>query len=156
MPETLTHYFTDVTLYRAGWFGVGATKCKTLKVTTGVHYAQYTDAIELIYLEKGKRLARRCILDCKPWFRVVDNKSAISVPDPLEECAGGKVSRYTSFDPRYITDFEDKLVGVPVLMAVGEGDREKCMRCVERIATTDEGGSHVCGVCAGAIRQENE
>lgn len=149
--------FENVTLYLRGMFGVGATACRKLKITTGVQYAQYSNAIRLEYVEKGKRTGRRCILDYKPWLRVVDSKQAVSPADPLVSNEdGSKVSRYTSFDPRYCTDFEDLLaVGdVPILLAIGAGDREKCIRCTERSATTHESGSHVCGLCAARIRSE--
>ena len=154
-----TQEFQGVVLYVSGMFGVNATACKTLKITTGVKYAQYTDAIRVEYLEKGKRNGRRMILDYKPWLRVVDAKHAINPQNPLVENGdGSKISRYASFDPRYTTDFEDGLTakGVPVLLAIGEGDREKCMRCLTKVAVTHESGSHVCSSCAGAIRQENE
>lgn len=158
MAEQTTHEFENVTIYRTGMFGVGALACKTVKVTTGVKYAQYENAIRVEYLEKGKRTRRAFILDYKPWLRVVDSKVAIAPDEAIvKQENGSSVSRYTSFDPRYMTDFEDGLVakGVPVLLSIGEGDREKCMRCTDRIATTIEGGSHVCGLCASAIRQES-
>lgn len=154
-----TKEFEDVTLYLAGMFGVGRTDCRTLKITTGVEYAQYDDAIRVEYLEKGKRKGRRLILDYKPWLRVVNRATAINPANPLVANAdGSRVSRYTSFDPRYITDFEDLLAnsGTPVILAIGEGEREKCARCHDRIATTEEGGAHVCGICAAAIRGEAE
>jgi hypothetical protein len=151
-----TQEFENVTLYTSGMFGISATACKTLKVTTGVRYAQYNDAIRVEYFEPRKRNGRRLILDYKPWLRVVDTANAIRPADPLIHTgSGAKVSRYSSFDPRYVTDFEDALIGVPVLLAIGAGDREKCMRCTTRVAVTHEGGSHVCPVCAGEIRREN-
>jgi hypothetical protein len=152
-----TQEFQNVTLYISGMFGINATACKSLKITTGVHYAQYTDAIRVEYFERGKRNGRRLMLDYKPWLRVVETKDAINPADALVDNGdGSKMSRYASFDPRYVTDFEDGLIAkaVPVILAIGEGDREKCMRCTTRVATTHEGGSHVCPVCAGAIRQE--
>lgn len=148
-----TQEFQNVKLYLSGMFGVVSTTCKTLKITTGVKYAQYDNATRIEYVEKGKRLGRRLILDYKPWLLVVDQKNAINPHDG----DGSKVSRYTSFDPRYQTDFEDGLAakGTPILLSIGEGYREKCMRCVSRIATTYESGSHVCGICAAVIRAEN-
>lgn len=155
MDET-TQDFQNVTLYLCGMFGVQSTTCKTLKITTGVKHAQYDNAIRVEYVEKGKRNGRRMVLDYKPWLRVLNPKDAIKPADPLVANGdGSKVSRYTSFDPRYQTDFEDQLVSVPVLLSIGEGEREKCMRCISKIATTNEGGSHVCGMCASAIRHES-
>lgn len=163
MPEVLE--FSNVTLYRSGMFGVSAITCKFVKVITGVKYAQYENAVRVEYLEKGRRKTqgRYFILDYEPWLRVVESSVAIEPADPMVECkgefAGGSISRYTSHDPRYVTDFEDALMtagNIPVLLAIGHGEREICMRCTHAIATTNESGSHVCGPCANAIRHENE
>jgi hypothetical protein len=58
-----------------------------VEVTFGVKYAQYTDAVTVKYLEKGKRNGRGFTL-C----------GAQSSSTPGMTC---KVSRYTSCDPRY-------------------------------------------------------
>ncbi len=157
--EQQTVTLENVAFYaRGSMFGVHRTDCRTLKISTGQKYAQYDNAIRIEYLEKGKRNARVCTLTYKPWLRVVSLAHAIAPDDPLvPTSAGCKVSRYASCDPRWASDFEDKLAadGVPVLLAIGEEEREACMRCQKRIATTEEGGSHVCGVCAAAIRNES-
>jgi hypothetical protein len=140
-------------------FGVRQITCRTLEVKTGQKYAQYDNAIRIKFVQAGQRTPRGIVLDYDPWLRIVASGPMAPKPeDPLDTRGdGSKVSRYCSHDPRYVTDFEDKLVasGVPVLMAIGAGRREKCMRCVDRIAETDEGGSHVCGICASAIRNES-
>lgn len=156
--EQKTVTFENVTLYRRGsMFGINRTDCRMLTITTGQKYAQYDNAIRIQYVEKGKRSARTFMLDYDPWLRVVSVSDAIKPADAMVQIGGGsRHLRYASCDPRWTTDFEDQLAGVPILLAIGEGKREKCMRCVERIATTEEGGSHVCGVCAAAIRIENQ
>ncbi len=130
-----TKVFENVTMYRTGEFlgGIHATVCKSLELRFDVKYAQYDDAIEVRYTEKGKRSLRGFTLcGASRWLRVCDVKQAIE-PDPAmvpsESSTPGmtcKVSRYTSCDPRYQTDFEDKAesAGVVWLVAVGAGDRE--------------------------------
>ncbi len=130
-PEKKT--FENVTMYRTGEFlgGIHATVCKSLELTFNVKYAQYNDAVEVRYIEKGKRNMRGFTLcGASRWLRVCSVKEAIE-PDsamvPSESSTPGmtcKVSRYTSCDPRYQTDFEDKAAGVNWLVAIGAGDRE--------------------------------
>jgi len=127
--------FENVTMYRAGEMlgGVHAMTCKTLEVTFNVKYAQYNDAVKVIYMEKGKRTLRGFTLSGpQRWLRVCATKDAIT-PDPAmvpgDSGVAGmtcKVSRYTSCDPRYQTDFEDKAdaAGVTWLLAIGAGARE--------------------------------
>lgn len=54
-PETMK--FQNVTMYRAGEMigGIHATVCKSIEITFGVKYAQYNDAVKVVYLEKRKR-----------------------------------------------------------------------------------------------------
>lgn len=52
-PQALT--FFDVALYRGGMFGISRTNCKTMTIKTGQKYAQYSGAVRVEYLEKGKR-----------------------------------------------------------------------------------------------------
>lgn len=133
-PETMK--FENVTMYRAGEMigGIHATVCKSIEITFGVKYAQYNDAVKVVYLEKGKRNMRGFTL-CGPhrWFRVCATPKAITpdaamIPSPSMSTSGMActISRYTSCDPRYQTDFEDKAdaAGVPWLVAIGAGARE--------------------------------
>ena len=146
--------FSNVVLYLKGGFGVSTTACKVLKITTGVKYAQYDNATRVEYVEKGKRKPVGCMLTYDPWARVMAEKDAVNPEDPLVKDGQFSRSRYGSFDPRYTTDFEDRIVGVPTLYSVGEGKRANCERCAGRVATTEEGGMKVCPPCAGAIREE--
>lgn len=120
--------FKNVTIYRSSaMFGISKTDCKSVTVKTGQKYAQYTDAVRVEYLEKGKRTLRAFILDYKPWLRIVETKHAIAPDDPMVPNGdGSSASRYTSCDPRWETDFETKLdaFGVRLLCSIGAGDRE--------------------------------
>jgi hypothetical protein len=120
-----TKTFDNVALYRAGMFGVSRIDCKTVEITTGVKYAQYDDATRVRYLEKGKRKAAGFMLDYKPWLRLLPVSTGVVPADALMPAVnGGRQSRYTSYDPRYITDFEDQFESAPWLVAIGAGDRE--------------------------------
>lgn len=127
--------FDNVAMYRPGEFigGIHKTICNTIEVTFGVKYAQYDDAVQVRYIEKGKRNMRAFVLcGASRWLRVCKTNEAIEpAPSmvPAESSTPGttvKVSRYTSCDPRYQTDFEDAAdaAGVNWLVAVGIGDRE--------------------------------
>jgi hypothetical protein len=130
-----TKTFENVTMYRTGEFlgGIHKLDCKSIEVTFDVKYAQYNDAVQVKYMEKGKRTLRGFVLSgASRWLRVCPQAQAIE-PDPSmipsESSTPGmtcKVSRYTSCDPRYETDFEDKAeaAGVNWLVAIGAGDRE--------------------------------
>ena len=73
-------------------FGISVTTCKSVKLTTGVKYAQYNDAIRVEYLEKGKRNARMFVLaENNPWLRVIDNAVAIIAC----ESPGSQTGRYS-------------------------------------------------------------
>lgn len=127
-PEPETFTFENVTIYRSSaMFGVARQDCRTVTIKTGQKYAQYTDAVRVEYLEKGKRTPRAFMLDYKPWLRVVETRHAIK-PDAamVPQGDGSSVSRYTSHDPRWETDFEEKLEasGVRLLCSIGIGDRE--------------------------------
>lgn len=124
MAETLT--FNNAALFRSGMFGIHRTDCKTITIMTGVQFAQYTDAIRVVYLEKGKRKTRAFVMDYAPWARITGSAAAIQPDDPfVDNGTGGREGRYSSCDPRWQTDFEDKLgnSSVPVLWAVGNGKR---------------------------------
>lgn len=122
----MEYMFTDVAIYRTGgMFGVARTDCKTLVIKTGQLYAQYNDAIRVEYLEPRKRTIKAFVLTYKPWLRVMSLKDAVR-PDGAMVAAGdgSSIARYLSCDPRYATDFEDKIEGLQVLYSVGAGDRE--------------------------------
>ena len=129
MNQTEEFTFENVTMYRMGsMFGTSRVDCRTLKVTTGVKYAQYSDAVRVEYVEKGKRSARAGVLcGAEKWIRVCLEKDAIDAPPAMiPNGNGSSISRYSSCDPRWTTDFEDAAdaAGVPWLMAIGAGIRE--------------------------------
>lgn len=120
-----TKIYANVAMYRSGMFGIARTDCKTVEVTTGVKYAQYNNAIRVKYLEKGKRITRGFILDYDPWLRLIALADAVPEPDGMVRNGNGSlISRYASHDPRYTTDFEDSIAGVPVALVIGAGARE--------------------------------
>lgn len=138
--STETLKFENVAIYRVGMFGVHRTDCRELTLMTGQKYAQYTDAIALRFVEKGKRKLMGSVLaDHSPWLRVVAAAKAPAVDDPMEKIDGGSKSRYTSYDMRYVTEFEDKLTasGAEVVFTVGSGHRGECG----------------CGLCAHRMRE---
>jgi len=118
--------FNDVVLYRRGIFGISRTDCKVLNLATGQKYAQYDDAVRYQLVEKGKRKPQAYALaDHDPWMVVVKAEHAIQPDSGLVEDCGSKSSRYPSCDPRWVTDFEEKLMAarpaVVVLWSVGLG-----------------------------------
>lgn len=99
--------FRNVALYRAGMFGISRINCKTLEISTGLKYAQYEDAIRVVYLEKGKRKPVAFILLYAPWLRVLAMDKAVDPPDLFIREGDVQITKYSSFDPRWETDFED-------------------------------------------------
>ncbi len=125
-PESKELTFTNVAIYRSGaMFGVNRTDCKEVKVTLGVKYAQYNDAVRVEYLEKGKRTKRAFVLSYSPWLRICALKDAVTPASAMDSNGdGSSTSRYTSCDPRYETDFEDSTLETPWLVSIGAGARE--------------------------------
>lgn len=136
--------YLNVAVYRVGMFGVHRINCKTLTIETGQKYAQHTDAIRYQLMEKGKRKPVAYVLADGPssWMRVVDLADG-KAPQPADGMVangpGSKMSKYTSMDMRYVTDFEDALAasGALLLFQVGSGHRGDCG----------------CGLCAGRMRE---
>lgn len=116
--------FEKVTLYLEGGMGnIVRVDCRELHIETGP-YAQYSKTIHVKYLEKGKSKWRGTVIGYKPFVVVVPTAKAIQ-PDSLfgepdtSSTPGISVSRsrYSSFDPRFVSDFVDKLkdAKVPIL-----------------------------------------
>ena len=108
--------FEKVTLYRSGEMmgNYSAIECRevTLRVTK---YAQYDNAIEITFLKKGARKARRMMMTDHASLVVVDGYRAF-VPDGIFGAAetvthadGGTVSvskgRHSGFGAGWRTDF---------------------------------------------------
>lgn len=98
------------TVYTSGMFGIRKTEVRQVKVELGP-YAQYSEAVHVTYLEKGKRKARAMVEGYRPYFLVLEGWGH---PDPAgmwEESSSAelKVSRYSACDPRWQDDFDAKI-----------------------------------------------
>lgn len=122
--------FNDVALYLKGEFmgNVHRIDCKEVTVTTGVKYAQHDDAVNVSFLRKGKRKRQGTLLTHKPWLRIIAAGAAVDTDPmlvPASHGGSGGRSRYLSCDPRWATDFEDRIAGMMgVLLEIGAGERE--------------------------------
>lgn len=121
-PFVTTLNFTNVSIYREGMFGLSRVDCRTLTVLTNQKYAQYKDAVRGQYVERGKRKAVSFVLGgCERWLVVLPTGEAID-PDTslMVDGSGNCVSRYSSCDPRWRSDFEAKLAasGVKPLLTM--------------------------------------
>lgn len=104
--------FENATMYRSGEFfgNIFRIDVKYLVIEEGVAFAQYSNAIKGVYLEKGKRNWRQFTLSYRPFLLVVSRKDAINPDDwMVKQADGSKISKYASFDARYETEFVDKL-----------------------------------------------
>lgn len=113
-------YFANVALYFIGAFGAQRIDCKEAAVKTGMKYAQYNNATQVVYLEKGKRKAMQRMLDYKPYLAIADIKDAIPTDSGLVAHAGGRITQYASFDPRYAIDWHEQSKDVPFLLKITE------------------------------------
>jgi hypothetical protein len=123
--------FTNVTIYlkNESFGSISHVHCRMVRVETGQKYAQYTNAIKVSFTPKGARRERQVMLTYKPFLIVVSAAKAIE-PDGMfgaestSKTAFGSVStsrsRYSSFDPRWESDFRAKLEAakVPILYDV--------------------------------------
>lgn len=117
--------FKDVTLYLAGGMGnIIRTDCRAVTVQVG-KYAQYTHAINVQFLPKGKSKPRKMwIADSSPFCVIVPMSKALQPDDIFGSEEPGSVDgvtvkrgRYSAFDPRWESDFLEQLKAkhVPVL-----------------------------------------
>lgn len=108
--------YENCAVYLRGMFGIQRADCRYAEVTTGVSYAQYSNAIAMEILENGKRKPVRRVLSGSDTFLVIIDKAHAIEPDSgMVAGPGGSRSRYLSYDPRYEMDFARKLKDVPVL-----------------------------------------
>lgn len=115
-PFVTTLTFTNVSIYRDAMFGVSRVDCRTLTVLTNQKYAQYNDAVRGQYVERGKRKPVSFVLGgCERWLVVLPTVEAID-PDTslMLDGSGNCVSRYSSCDSRWRSDFEAKLAACGV------------------------------------------
>lgn len=117
--------FQNVTLYLSSEFlgGINRFDCREVEVIEGVKYAQYDNAVRIIFTEKRKRTARQVVITSHPFAVIVDTKHAIIPDSAMVPCESnipglkGSKSRYAAFDSRWQSDFYEQLAAanVPVL-----------------------------------------
>lgn len=110
--------FENVTVYQSGDFMGNIIRRDMKKLTIRIgKYAQYHKAINLIYLEKGKQKMRQTwVASHSPFVVVVPTNKAINPDEMYGASEPGSTpgvsvarSRYSSFDPRWESDFMAKL-----------------------------------------------
>lgn len=111
--ELLLHiegdHFKDATLYTTGTYGVQRVDCKEIVVKQHVQYEQYDDAVEIIFLEKGKRKLIKRMLTKTPYLMVVSTREAITLPSEWDQEVSGELqTRYASFDKRWLDDWREQ------------------------------------------------
>jgi hypothetical protein len=116
--------FKNATVYLTGGMGnIIRVDCREIKIQVG-KYAQYDKAISVKYLQKGKQKWQGVWATYDPLVVVVPTDKAIQPDDmfgdaELSSTPGVTVkkSRYSSFDPRWKSDFlaQLKAMHVPVL-----------------------------------------
>jgi hypothetical protein len=124
--------FKNVVVYLTGGMGnIVRVDCRELVIQVG-KYAQYDRAISVKYLHKGKQKWAGVWATYDPFVVVVPMDKAIDPDslfgdDELSSTPGVTVrkSRYSSFDPRWKTDFVSKLKAnhVPVLWSHLDKDK---------------------------------
>lgn len=98
-----------VTLCFGGPFGYTLVRAKSVK-TEMVGYAQYSKALRVEYLEKGKRLRKAQVQTYKPTLVIIEGHVDLKLPDPFETTAsGGERTRGSSFDPIWGEEFAKAL-----------------------------------------------
>lgn len=131
-PTAAEQTFNDVTIYFRSSFGsILRVDARALSVTTGVKYAQYTNATKVTWLAKGKRKPQGMYLTYAPFFIVVRREDAINPESMLGEArqtATGmtvRESRYACFDDRWVSDFRAALAAknVQPLVSIVAEDR---------------------------------
>ena len=95
-------------LQSGGMFGVNEHICRNITIHTGFRYAQYNNAVVVSFTEKGKRKPKALVFTPGQYVLVVDLK-APTPADPLEQVAGGRASRYPSYDKRYLEEHDQLL-----------------------------------------------
>lgn len=126
-------HFEKVTVYTTGEFmgNVHRRDMNTLTIRVG-KYAQYHDAINLIYKQKGKQKMASQWISYDPFVVVVPTAKAINPDDMMGASEPGSTpgvsisrSRYSSFDDRWRSDFMAKLKAAHVPILWSHEDRGK-------------------------------
>ena len=101
------------TIFTISDFGFPAAMQITLKEITNTRYAQYDDAVRLVFVLKGKRklfqkyFYSTSFIICEGWVNV-DNSKSTELVSKDSTCTVTR-SKYCSFDSRYIDDAEQYL-----------------------------------------------
>jgi hypothetical protein len=123
----VTLYLTD-----ENWFfgNVNKIEATAYGVRTG-KYAQYTEAVFILFVPKGKRNSRGLVQASHPNVLILDGWGHPD-PDPMMvkgEMPGTQESKYTGWDPRWESDFDARInpyikeSGVQVLADHRKADR---------------------------------
>jgi hypothetical protein len=103
-----------VSIYFSGVFGVSKIEGKVLDF--GLRkYAQYEKAPFVNYIKKGKRKVEGFIKGYKPYLVILEGINTPSTQDPFttptinENGVTTKMSKFSSFDDRYILEFDEVL-----------------------------------------------
>jgi hypothetical protein len=103
------------TVYNVGVFGVTRTEIRALEITVG-KYAQYSSAVSVKFIAKGKRSPQGYWLTYKPELVILEGHDHMAPDGPMEPVgsvdANGVTatrSRYASCDPRWAEDFNRQL-----------------------------------------------
>lgn len=101
------------TVYTNGVFGVSKQEVKLLDFGTK-KYAQYNNAVFVHFIKKGKRKPEGFVKGYKPYMLILEG---INHPEPADafgpvQVKGDletKMTRFSSFDDRYLTEFDEKI-----------------------------------------------
>jgi hypothetical protein len=99
------------TIYKQGIFGIQKIECQLVRINTGVKYAQYKNAAEVVYVPKRKRTAYMERLTYDPFMIILEGHNHPDTENgfvPMESNIDGvkcTQSKYTCFSDSYKSDF---------------------------------------------------
>ena len=97
------------TLYSCGMFGTSRIEVKQLVAFVGA-YAQYSKAIQVVYVEKGKRRPQQAVMTYAPSLVIFDGYGHAEPGSPFVATGGGCfMTTRASYDPVY-RDEHDTLI----------------------------------------------
>lgn len=105
---------TKVTIYSSGAFGVHKTEATIIDFGTK-KYAQYDKAPFATYIPKGKRKPTGFVQGYNPYIVIIDGhghidpQDAYTKPKDIGSGMTSRMSRFSSFDERYKTEFDQAL-----------------------------------------------
>jgi hypothetical protein len=92
-------------------FGLRKYEVRNLRVEIAP-YAQYSNAVKATFTYKGNRKPSSLVESYRPTLIVIKGWGHDLTPDPMFDAsdeAGNKTSRYRSCDPKWDSDFSEKL-----------------------------------------------